>query len=258
MKSHDQKEIQEAWDQFLQYRDDRSRNILLEHYVDLVKYTAQQLSARFPPSIELDDLCSAGILGLMDAISKFDPSKNIKFETYCVQRIRGAILDDIRKNDQLTRLVRSRAQQLQRVSQQLQTLFGRIPTDEELAEELGLNMEAFYELLRDANASCLISLNAGFSSFDADESFGELSIYANQKSQDPFLEVQKRDLRGFLLKGFSREEQLILNLYYFEQMTMKEIGKTLGISESRVCQIHSSVFARLRARFSQYRQVLSF
>ncbi|HOK96083.1 MAG TPA: FliA/WhiG family RNA polymerase sigma factor [Anaerohalosphaeraceae bacterium] len=257
MKSPDQKRIQQVWDHFLQYHDDVSRNILLEHYLDLVKYTAQRLSTRFPKSIDLADLYSAGILGLIDAISKFNPSRNIKFETYCVRRIKGAILDDIRRNDQLSRLVRARAQQLQKVNQQLQTLYGRMPTDEELAAALGLNKKAFYELLRDANAGCLISLNAGFSSAEGDETFGELSIYANQKSQDPFLEIQKRDLREFLFKGFSSEERIILKLYYLEEMTMKEIGKTLGISESRVCQIHSSVIARLRARFNQYMQVFT-
>lgn len=238
--------IKQVWDHFAQHRDVESRNILIEHYLPIVKYTAERLRARFPKCVELDELYSAGILGLMDAIEKFDPDEKVRFETYSVLRIQGAIRDDIRKTDRVPRLVRARAQQLQTVTQRLEAVFGRIPTDEELADELQMDMDQFYHFQRDANASSLISLNTTLSDSDGDGEFSGLEVIANSKSQNPCLEIQRQDLKEFITRGFSRQEQIVVILYYFEQMTMKEIGLTLGISEFRVCQLHSSVIARLR------------
>jgi RNA polymerase sigma factor for flagellar operon FliA len=242
--------IEQVWNHFFQHHDTASRNTLLEYYLPQVKYTATRLRSQFPQYVELDDLYSVGIFGLVDAINKFDPTRNVRFETYCVQRIKGTIYDDIRKNDRVPRLVRQRAKQLQEVTQRLETIFGRSPSDEELADELEMNMEDFYYFQRDANASSLISLNTNFSNSDGDEEFGELNIISDQKSKDPFIVAQKKDLKEFVGKGFSKQERLIVILYYFEQMTMREIGDTLGISESRVCQLHSSIIARLKSRLN--------
>ena len=239
-------DIEQVWNQFLQHHDTPSRNTLLEYYLPQVKYTAARLHSRFPQSVELDDLYGVGIFGLIDAINKFDPTRNVKFETYCVRRIHGTIIDDIRKKDRVPRLVRMRAKQLQEVTHRLEAIFGRSPSDEELADELEMNMEDFYYFQRDANASSLISLNTDFS--DSDGDYSELDMITNHKSQDPFIEVQKKDLKEYITRGFSRQEKLILILYHFEQMTMHEIGDSLGISESRVCQLHSSIIARLRSR----------
>jgi RNA polymerase sigma factor for flagellar operon FliA len=239
--------VEQVWNHFFQHHDTASRNILLEHYLPKVKYTAARLHSRFPQSVELDDLYSEGILGLVDAINKFDPTRNVRFETYCVLRIKGTIYDDIRKKDRVPRLVRQRAKQLQEVTQRLDTIFGRSPSDEELADELEMNMEDFYHFQRDANASSLISLNTNSSNSDGDEEFGELDILANPKSKDPFLEIQRKDLKEYLIRGFSRQEQLIFTLYHLEEMTMREIGDSLGISESRVSQLHTSIIARLRS-----------
>lgn len=243
-------DIEQVWDHFIQYHDTASRNTLLEHYLPQVKYTATRLHSRFPQSVELDDLYGVGILGLIDAINKFDPTRNVRFETYCVQRIKGTIIDDIRKKDRVPRLVRTRAKQLQEVTQRLEAIFGRTPSDEELADELKMNMEDFYHFQRDANASSLISLNTTFSESDGDEEFGELNIISDQKSKDPSIEAQKKDLKEYITRGFSRQERLIVVLYHFEQMTMHEIGDSLGISESRVCQLHSSIIARLKSRLN--------
>ena len=141
--------IEQVWNHFFQHRDTASRNILLEHYLPQVKYTAARLHSRFPQSVELDDLYSEGILGLVDAINKFDPTRNVRFETYCVQRIKGTIFDDIRKNDRVPRQVRKRAKQLQEVTQRLEAIFGRSPSDEDLADELEMKMEDFYYFQRD-------------------------------------------------------------------------------------------------------------
>lgn len=236
--------IEEVWNHYFQYRDIESRNILVIHYLPLVKYTAIRLHARFPKCVELDDLYSAGIEGLIDAIEKFNPKANARFETYSVQRIAGSIRDDIRKKDWVSRLVRARAKQLQGATQKLEVLLGRYPTEEELVDELGIKKDQFYCFQRDANASVLISLNANWSV--SGEDLTELDIVSDPKSLNPFSEVYKRDFQEYVKKGLSREEQMILILYYFEEMTMKEIGATLGISESRVSQLHLSIITRLR------------
>ena len=195
MKTLKEVNIEQVWNHFLQNHDTASRDILWEYYLPQVKYTAEHLHARFPQSVELEDLYSAGIEGLLDAIYKFNPAKNTKFETYCVLRIKGAIYDDLRKNDKVPRLVRARAKQLEEVTQRLEAIFGRRPYDEELADELDLDMEEFYNFQRDANASSFISLDTTFSESDENNEFGELSILTNQKSKDPFHEILKKDLR---------------------------------------------------------------
>jgi RNA polymerase sigma factor for flagellar operon FliA len=248
MKTLPEVNIKKVWDHYFQHRDIDSRNTLLEYYLPQVKYTAERLHRCYPKCVELEDLQSAGIFGLLDAIEKFDPTENVKFETYSVLRIQGAIRDDIRKKDWVPRLVRARAQALQALTQRLEALFGRSPTETELAEELKMDMDQFYEFQRDANANSLISLNTNFSESDKAQEFSGLDLIANLKSQNPFTEIYKRDFREYIKKGFSRPEQMILVLYYFEQMTMKEISVTLGISESRVCQVHTSIIARLKGR----------
>jgi RNA polymerase sigma factor for flagellar operon FliA len=251
MKTRTQADIQALWKEFSQKKDNHTRDLLIERYLPNVKYTAQRLHARLPNSVELDDLNSVGLLGLIDAINKFEPERGVLFETYCTQRIRGTILDDMRKSDWVPRLVRMRAQQISRATQKLETIFGRQPSEEELASELEVGMDEFYRIQHDANATVLISLDNDYSGSDGEESFREIDLQANKKSQDPFHEVLKKDLKENVTKGFSREEKLVIALYYYEEMTMKEIGNALGITESRVSQIHSSIIARLKSRLDK-------
>ncbi len=242
--------IQAVWEHYFQNHDTQSRNILLEHYLHLVKYTAERLHVRFPRFVDVEDLYSAGIFGLLSAIKNFKPTQNAKFETYGVQRIQGAIRDYIRKTDWVPRLVRYRAHQLHNATQKLEALLGRLPADAELADELGMNMDQFYRFQRDANAVVLISLNMNMSESDEDEEFSELYTVFDPKSQNPCHEVHKQDFQEFIKKGLSREDQLIVILYYYEQMTMKEIGDALGLSESRICQMHSSILAKLKGQLN--------
>ncbi|MEN6307254.1 MAG: FliA/WhiG family RNA polymerase sigma factor [Anaerohalosphaeraceae bacterium] len=244
-------DIKKVWHHFFQHRDIQSRNVLLEHYLHLVKYTAERLHVRFPRFVELEDLQSAGIFGLMSALKNFNPKENIKFETYAVLRIQGAIRDYIRKIDWVPRLVRARAQQLHNATQKLEILLGRLPADTELADELGMDMDRFYHFQRDAIATSLVSLNTSSSDSDGDDEFTELYVISDPKCQNPFLEVYRQDFQDFIKKGLSRQDQFIIILYYFEQMTMKEIGDALGLSESRVCQLHSSIIAKLKGQLHQ-------
>jgi RNA polymerase sigma factor for flagellar operon FliA len=243
-------DINQVWQDFFQGHSEQCRNMLMEYYLHLVKYTAERIWVKLPDKVDLDDLIQAGIFGLMDAIDAFDPSRGVKFETYCSPRIRGSILDELRSMDWVPRLVRARAHQLDRARQTLEAYLGRVPTEQELANELQLNKDDFHRLQRDANAIGLISLNNKFNESDGQKEIREVDIIEDQKSQNPVTEVQKRDLKNLLSKGLTRAEKLIIFLYYYEEMTMKEIGATLDLSESRVSQMHSSIVARLKAQMN--------
>ncbi len=250
MKTEEELSIDQIWEQFHKTHDDRFRNLLLEHYRNLVRYCAERLHSKLPDKVELDDLISAGVFGLMDAIDAFDPNRGVKFETYCSPRIRGSILDELRSMDWVPRLVRARAHQLSKATHSLETSLGRKPTEQEIAEELDMNMEEFNRLQRDANAASQVSLNTKYSDGDSEKDIREIDIIKDERSENPVIEAQKRDLKSLLTKGLTRAERLIVVLYYYEEMTMKEIGATLDLSESRVSQMHSSIIARLKAQMN--------
>jgi len=241
-------EIEQVWTEFFKTRSEQCRNILMENYLHLVKYSAERICVKLPDKVELDDLIQAGIFGLKDAIEAYDPERGVKFETYCAPRVRGSILDELRNMDWVPRLVRARAHQLSRAMQTLEAQLGRIPTEHELAEELELDKVEFHRLQRDANAIGLISLNNSFNENETEKDVREIDIIEDQKSKNPVTEAQKRDLKNLISKGLTRAEKLIIILYYYEEMTMKEIGATLDLSESRVSQMHSSIVARLKAQ----------
>jgi RNA polymerase sigma factor for flagellar operon FliA len=250
VKTHQQLDIDKIWEQFHKTRDNHFRNLLMEHYRPLVKYTAERLHSKLPGKVELDDLISAGTFGLVDAIDAFDPTRGVKFETYCSPRIRGSILDELRSMDWVPRLVRARAHQLRKAMQSLEVHLGRKPTETETAEELDMDIEEFDRLQKDANAIGIVSLNTKYNDVEGEKDIREVDIIKDIKSEDPLIEAQKRDLKNLLTKGLTRAERLIIVLYYYEEMTMKEIGATLDLSESRVSQMHSSIVARLKAQMN--------
>ncbi len=252
-----QADIEHVWEQFRETAGDRYRNILLEYYQPLVKYAAERLHAKLPDKVELDDLMSAGTFGLLDAIKAYDPARGVKFETYCSPRIRGSILDNLRSMDWVPRLVRARASRLTKATRELEADFGRKPTENETAEKLDLNKEDFNRLRKDANAVGLVSLNTQYNDNDSDKDIREIDIIKDKKSQNPLIEAQKRDLKNLLTKGLTRAERLIIVLYYYEEMTMKEIGATLDLSESRVSQMHSSIIERLKAQLNNRKKEFS-
>jgi RNA polymerase sigma factor for flagellar operon FliA len=250
MKADQSLDLEQIWGLFHKTHDDSYRNLLMEHYEGLVRYTAERLHAKLPDKVETDDLISAGIFGLMDAIDAYDPKRGVKFETYCAPRIKGAILDELRSMDWVPRLVRARAHQLAKATHTLELNLGRKPIEEELAQELNVGIEEFNRLQRDAKAMGLVSLSTRCNDGDGDKDICEIDVIKDQRSEDPLIEAQKRDLKNLLTKGLSRAERLIVVLYYYEEMTMKEIGATLDLSESRVSQMHSSIVARLKAHLT--------
>lgn len=250
METKEKVDIEQVWQQYHENHDECYRNQLMEYYRPLVRHTAERLHSKLPGKVELDDLISAGIFGLMDAIDAFDPERGVKFETYCSPRVRGSILDELRSMDWVPRLVRARASQLSKATQSLETHLGRRPNDKEIAKQLGINKTEFKRLQKDANAISQVSLDNRYSDNDGEKEIREIDIIRDDRSQDPLTEAQKRDLKSLLTKGLTRAERLIVVLYYYEEMTMKEIGATLDLSESRVSQMHSSIVARLKAQMN--------
>ena len=247
-------EIDQIW---VVYKSDQTnkllRNRLMEQYLPLVKYNGERIWARLPEGVDLDDLISAGLFGLMDAINAFDLSRGVKFETYCVPRIRGAMLDELRTMDWVPRLVRSKASKLAEATKTMEAQLGRHPTDQELAEHMGLSIKELEKMILDANAVNLISLNKKWYETDSYKDVREIDILEDKKSVDPTRRIQKNDLMRLVTKGLNRNERLIIILYYYEELTMKEIGATLDLSESRVSQMHSSIVQRLQSQLGRRR-----
>ncbi|MCB1154971.1 FliA/WhiG family RNA polymerase sigma factor [bacterium] len=229
------------------------RNSLIENYLPLVKYNGERIWARLPEGVELDDLISAGIFGLMDAIDAFDLNRGVKFETYCVPRIRGAMLDELRTMDWVPRLVRSKASKLNEATKEMETRLGRTPTEVELAQHMSLSVPELEKMMMDANAVNLISLNKKWYETDSYKDVREIDILEDKKGEDPTRRIQKNDLMRLVTKGLNRNERLIIILYYYEELTMKEIGATLDLSESRVSQMHSSIVQRLQSQLGRRR-----
>jgi RNA polymerase sigma factor for flagellar operon FliA len=247
-------EIDEVWKR---YKADQSckelRNRLVEHYLPLVKYNGERIWARLPEGVELDDLISAGIFGLMDAIDAFDMNRGVKFETYCVPRIRGAMLDELRTMDWVPRLVRSKASKLGEATKTLEARLGRHPSVVELSAHMELPVPELEKMITEASAVNLISLNKKWYETDSYKDVREIDILEDKKGEDPTKRIQKNDLMRLVTKGLNRNERLIIILYYYEELTMKEIGATLDLSESRVSQMHSSIVARLQTQLGRRR-----
>ena len=246
-------DVTEVWHQFKANPTTELRNRLIERYLPLVRYNAERIWQRLPDGVDIDDLISAGVFGLMDAIDAFDLTRGVKFETYCVPRIRGAMLDELRTMDWVPRLVRSKHSKLEDARKDLEARMGRPPTDEELAERLGITIDEYDRLVQDASAIGLVSLNKKWYETDSYKDVREIDILEDKKSEDPTRRLQRKDLMKLVTKGLNRNERLILILYYYEELTMKEIGQTLDLSESRVSQMHSSIVQRLQSQLAERR-----
>jgi RNA polymerase sigma factor for flagellar operon FliA len=245
MKKIDKKEIARLWVEFRRTGAKEYFDALVESYLPLVRYTAERIWGKLPKGVELDDLFSAGVFGLMGAIDAFDIERGVKFETYCTPRIRGAILDQLRSEDWVPRLVRSRAHRLDSAWDGLRVELGRNPTEDEMAQRMGLPLSEFYHILKEANAVAMTSLDRRWGD-DEEDGVKELDVIQDARSEDPIRQIQKKDLKDLITRGLNKKERLIIVLYYYEELTMKEIGETLGLSESRVSQMHAAILLRLR------------
>jgi len=248
-----EEELRKIWVEFKRTDDERLRNVLLETYLPLVKYTAERVRTKLPDEVELDDLISAGIFGLMDAVDGFDLSRGVKFETYCSQRIRGAILDHLRSLDWLPRLARARAHRVEQARRELEIQLGQLPSELELADRLGYRLDELRRIQREATSGIHVSLNKKWYETDSQKEVREIDVLVDEDSADPITDIQRKDLKELVTKGLSRNERLIVVLYYYEEMTMKEIGRVLKLSESRVSQMHSAIMVRLKGLLEERR-----
>ncbi|HVP09738.1 MAG TPA: FliA/WhiG family RNA polymerase sigma factor [Phycisphaerae bacterium] len=244
-------DLESLWREYRQGPSQELRNIFIESYSHIVRFNAERIHAKLPTEVELDDLISAGMFGLIDAIEAFDIDRGVKFETYCSPRVRGAMLDELRSMDWVPRLVRNRSQKIQSATKALQSELGRMPSDREVAERIGVSATEFTRMSRDATAVSMTSLSRKVFGGDSSRDVAEIDVLKDERACNPVREVQKSDLKQLIQKGLTPTERLILVLYYYEQMTMKEIGMTLDLSESRVSQMHSAIVDRLRFQLKQ-------
>jgi RNA polymerase sigma factor for flagellar operon FliA len=230
---------------------------LLLEQLPQVRYIARRIHDRLPSHIPFDDLVQAGILGLMEALHKFDPSKNVELKTYAKHRIQGAILDSLRDLDWSPRPLRKKARQLEQAHQRLRAQFGRPATEPELAIELGVELKELQRLLGDLRGLDLGSLQDEFT--ESGQERESLAVPAEKVDQEPYAQCLQGELRELLSRAVGElqpRERQVLSLYYFEELTMKEVGAVLGVGEARVSQIHSAALVRLRARMRSLLEVV--
>ena len=245
--------IEQVWREYRATPSTEVRNFLIARHLDLVAYAAERLHKRLPSEVEINDLKSAGAFGLMDAVDSFDPDRGVKFETFCTQRIRGAMFDELRSMDWVPRLVRSRTAKVEKVRKSIEMETGSRPTEDEVAKRLNVTGDEFEKLQKDSRPISMVSLTRKCFETDSSKDVREIDVVEDGRQENPLQAVQKQDLQALITKGLSRAERLIVILYYYEEMTMKEIGATLDLSESRVSQMHSSILARLKAQM-QHRE----
>lgn len=257
LKPIDQEQARKDWVSYKQKPSEPGRNRLMETYLPVVKLNAERVHSKLPEEVELDDLISAGTFGLMDAIEGFQLERGIKFETYCAPRIRGAILDELRAMDWVPRLVRSRSAQVDQARRSIEMQRGFAPTDDEVRDHLGVDRDMFTKIKRDSSPVGTVSLSRKWYQTDSSKEVCEIDVLSDGSQANPLSVIQKGDLKDFITRNLTRPERLILILYYYEELTMKEIGLTLDLSESRVSQMHSSILLRLRAQFQHRAEELT-
>ena len=247
-------ELQDLWRRFKATGDERARERLVVAYSPLVKYVAGRMSSGLPAHVEESDLISYGLGGLISAIQRFDLSREIKFETYAITRIRGAIIDELRTLDWVPRSVRARAREIERANMKLEARYQRAPTDDEMATELQLSVEDFQEALLQISNSTIVALDELWSVSDSTgDAISLLDTLPDRGAPDPEQLMDQSELRDRIadaIAALPEREKLVVALYYYENLTLREIGEVLGVTESRVSQLHTKAVLRLRSKLA--------
>ncbi len=233
--------------------DPNEKNKLIVEYAPLIKFIAQKIAARLPANIELDDLISAGVIGLMDAIDKYDPSRDNKFKTYAEFRVRGAILDELRAQDWVPRSIRDKAKLLDKTMIHLETELGRLASDEEMAQALNCSLEEYHDLLNQVKPVSLLSIDDAQTFSNVDKK-SILNLLEGTKLNNPHVQLNMKFVKKVVADAIGElpeRQRLVLSLYYYEDLNLKEIGKVLRVTESRVSQLHAQAVARLRNKLAQ-------
>src|ERR1700747_591707 len=248
-------ELRELWRRYKADGDPRVRERLVVAYSPLVKYVAGRTAAGLPPHVEEADLISYGMVGLISAIERFDLSREIKFETYAIMRIKGAIIDELRAMDWVPRSVRARARELERANAKLENTLQRAPTDKEIADEVGITVDELNESLLTISHSSMVALDELWSVSDSSgDQVSLMDKIADPGAPDPARALDVGDLKDRIADSSAKlpeREKLVIALYYYENLTLREIGEVLGVTESRVSQMHTKAVLRLRSRMQE-------
>lgn len=244
-------ELEAAWARFKDTATQVDRDELIVYYAPLVKYVASRIAAGLPQTVDQSDLVSYGMFGLIDAITKFDPERGFKFETYAISRIKGAVLDELRAIDWVPRSVRSKAKSVERAMAKLESQLHRAPTDEEIAGELEISSDQLNGIYKQISSLGVVALDEMLS-FNGTESltFGDTLADRREGPVSTYERVETRQFLADAINRMNEREKIVLTLYYYENLTLAEIGKVLGVTESRVCQIHTKAVLQLRSRLS--------
>jgi RNA polymerase sigma factor for flagellar operon FliA len=253
----EQKTEEELWQEYHQNRDPKIREAFIKQYAPLVKYVAGKVAVGMPHNVEFDDLVGFGVFGLLDAIDKFDPDKNVKFKTYAVTRIRGAIFDELRSIDWVPRSVRQTTREVEESIGSLEAQLGRTATDQEIASSMGMNENEFHKTMMKISGTSILSLNDVWFSGDENDKVSIGESIESPSSLNPDVIVEKDEIKRVIVEAINElpdKEKKILVLYYYEDLTLKEIGQVLEVTESRVSQLHTKAILRLRSKLTNIRK----
>jgi RNA polymerase sigma factor for flagellar operon FliA len=245
-------EADALWSEYKQSHSSESREKLILYYAALVRYVAGRVSSGLPPSVEFAELVSYGVFGLIDAIDKYDHKRGVKFETYAIARIKGAMIDELRADDWVPRSIRSKAREIEQAYLSLESELLRVPTDEEVAEKLQLTTEEYANVLSKMSFMSLVALDELWTvSGDKPDRISLADTVEDVKVKDPSQTFELEEMKDMMASSINRlpeRERIVVTLYYYEGLTMKEIGEVLSVTESRVCQMHTKAILRLKAR----------
>ncbi len=247
-------DVNELWRTYKRTKDQALRDRLILNYAPIVKYVAGRLGSGLPAHVDEGDLVSYGLLGLISAIERYEPDRDVKFETYAIARIKGSILDELRALDWVPRSVRSRARQIERAMAELEAKLARAPTDEEIAAKVGITVEELEGSLTDISRSSIAALDELWTVSGSDgDQVALIDTVKDEHGPEPqavFAQTELRDIVADAITNLPEREKLVITLYYYEDLTLREIGEVLGVTESRVSQLHTKAILRLKARLS--------
>ena len=240
------------WERYGAARDIETRNALIETYMPIVEREARKVAAVLSHAVRPQELESAGTLGLIDSIDNFEPEQGFRFVTFCTPRVRGAMFDELRSWDWIPRATRAKLNKLERVIERFENCHGRAPNEQEVAQEMGMSEGEIRRLFCDRNRS-LISLDAPWPNRNWRDSAGDespVAVLEDKRGANPVRDLQKKEVGELVRTMLDKTERLVVTLYYYEQLNLREIGHVLGLTESRICQIHSKVVQRLKKQFA--------
>lgn len=248
---------QEYWERFKEEEDMEARDDLIVQYSPLVKYVVGKMNRRMPPNVEYGDLIGYGTLGLIDAIEKFDHTRGIKFKTYAIPRIRGSIIDELRARDWIPRSIRRKARRIDEAITELENRHGRDVTDEEVADYMGMSLEEFKETLSEVSGTSLLSLDEMWEVDESNEKVPLKEAIGDDEELQPDKVVDREEIKQLLadaIKDLPEKERTVITLYYYEDLTLREISEVFDLTESRVSQIHSKATSMLRSSLSEFEE----